>query len=80
MYDLDGVGITYTNKIPGIINGKVYRNNSSPVFAQKDTAIICKNTRFSFDFSATDADGDSLSYSFIIGILGGGNNSWIKTL
>ena len=74
MYDLNGVGITYTNKIPGIINGKIYRNNSSPVFAQKDTAIICKNTRFSFDFSATDADRDSLSYSFIIGILGGDNS------
>ena len=67
----NSVGITYTNKIPGIINGIVYRNNSSPVFAQKDTAIVCHNAFFSFDFSATDADGDSLSYSFTEGLLGG---------
>ncbi len=67
------VGLTYTNTIPGIINGKSYRNNSSPVFAQKDTAIVCHNAPFTFNFSATDADGDSLSYSFIDGLLGGNN-------
>ncbi len=65
------VGITYTNKIPGIINGLSYRHNTSPVFAQKDTVLVCHNTPFTFDFSATDADGDSLSYSFIDGFLGG---------
>jgi len=65
------VGLTYTNKIPGIINGQPYRNNSSPVFAQKDTAIVCHNEPFTFDFSATDADGDSLSYFFIEGLTGG---------
>lgn len=67
----NSVGITYTNKIPGIINGQSYRNNSSAVFAQKDTAIVCYNSFFTFDFSATDADGDSLSYSFIDGFMGG---------
>ena len=65
------VGLTYTNTIPGIINGKSYRNNSSPVFSQKDTAIVCHNASFTFNFSATDLDGDSLSYSFIDGLTGG---------
>ena len=68
------VGLTYTNTIPGIINGTSYRNNSSPVFAQKDTAIVCHNSFFTFDFSATDADGDSLSYTFTDGILGGNSS------
>ena len=65
------VGLTYTNTIPGIINGKSYRNNASPVFSQKDTAIVCHNSQFSFDFSAVDADNDSLSYFFIDGLTGG---------
>jgi gliding motility-associated-like protein len=64
-------GLTYTNKIPGVINGQPYRNNSSPLFAQKDTAIVCHDAFFTFDFSATDPDNDSLSYSFISGFLGG---------
>lgn len=70
------VGLTYTNTIPGIINGTPYRNDNSPVFAQKDTVVICYNSPFTFDFSAVDIDGDSLVYSFTNGILGGssGNN------
>lgn len=65
------VGLTYTNTIPGIINAQPYRNNSSPVFAQKDTVIICSKSPITFDFSATDADNDSLSYSFVDGLTGG---------
>ncbi|MEJ7822710.1 MAG: PKD domain-containing protein [Chitinophagaceae bacterium] len=64
-------GITYANKIPGIINGVSYRNNSSAIFAQRDTALLCSNSLFSFDFSATDNDGDSLRYSFTTGYFGG---------
>ena len=67
----NNIGLTYTNTIPGIINGKSYRNNSCPVFAQKDTAIVCHNSSFTFNFSATDVDGDSLSYSFTDGLFGG---------
>lgn len=65
------IGITYYNKIPGTINGVDYSNNSSPVFAQKDTAVICYNSPFTFDFSATDADGDKIVYSFCDGLTGG---------
>ncbi len=65
------VGVTYLNKIPGTINGVDYYKNSSPVFAQKDTAVVCHQSRFTFNFSATDADGDSLAYSFCDGLTGG---------
>ncbi len=69
------VGVTYTTRIPGIVQGLVVRNNNSPIFAQKDTAIVCVNSSFSFDFSATDADGDSLSYVFCDGLTGGDNSA-----
>ena len=65
------IGVSYTNTIPGTINSVSYAKNSSPVFAQKDTAIVCFNAPFNFDFGATDADGDSLSYSFCSGVIGG---------
>lgn len=57
-------GTTNTNTIPGVINGIVYRKNTSPVYAQRDTAVICHNSSFSIDFSASDEDGDLLTYSF----------------
>ena len=57
-------GTTNTNTIPGVINGIVYRRNTSPVFAQRDTAVICHNSAFTIDFSAMDEDGDLLVYSF----------------
>lgn len=57
------IGETWTVKIPGTsISGA--ETNSSAKFSQNDTAIICEGARFSFDFSATDIDGDSLSYYF----------------
>ena len=65
------IGVSYTNTIPGVINGTDYSKNSSPVFAQKDTAIVCFNSPFTFDFSATDADGDQITYSFCNGLIGG---------
>ncbi len=58
-----GEGATYTCDIPGTqaLNNA---NNSSAVFALKDTTLICKNTPFTLNFSASDADNDSLSYNF----------------
>lgn len=58
------VGFTNVNTIPGVINGIVYRNNSSPVLPLKDTAVMCYNAAFTLDFGATDPDGDSLAYVF----------------
>ncbi|MGZ2990991.1 hypothetical protein, partial [Pseudomonas aeruginosa] len=65
-------GVTYSTTIPGIINNVSYRNNSSPAFAQKDTVVVCYSSPFTFDFSVTDADKDSISYSFCDGLNGGG--------
>ncbi|MBC7886332.1 MAG: gliding motility-associated C-terminal domain-containing protein [Ferruginibacter sp.] len=59
------IGDTWTVNIPGT-NGRdpLAYKNSSARFSQNDTAIICKDNYFTFDFSATDPDGDDLSYSF----------------
>ncbi len=69
------IGISYTNKIPGMIGGVSYANNNSPVFAQKDTAIVCYSSPFTFDFSATDKDGDDIVYHFCDGLIGGDNGA-----
>ncbi|WP_370724900.1 gliding motility-associated C-terminal domain-containing protein [Fibrella aquatica] len=39
--------------------------NSSPVFTTPKGDYICLNRPFTFDFSARDADGDSLVYSMV---------------
>ena len=57
------VGETWMVTIPGTaIAGAEF--NTSAMFAQNDTAIICQNSYFTFDFSATDIDNDSLVYNF----------------
>jgi gliding motility-associated-like protein len=68
----NAAGITYSTTIPGNINNVSYKNNNSPAFAQKDTVVVCYSSPFTFDFSATDADKDSISYSFCDGLNGGG--------
>ena len=59
------VGTTYTIQLPGtstgIPNGE---QNTSPVYKFNDTSIVCGNSPFSISFNATDADNDSLVYSF----------------
>lgn len=59
-----GDGATYACFIPGTTALGPGAINSSPEFLVKDTAIVCANNLFRLDFGATDADGDSLSYSF----------------
>jgi gliding motility-associated-like protein len=65
-----GYGTTNTNTIPGMIGGIAYRKNSSPMFAEKDTAVICHNSYFSIDFGAVDEDGDQLTYAFCSSLVG----------
>ncbi len=65
-------GETWTVAIPGSNILDAYKNNSAQ-FSQNDTAIICQNSFFEFDFSATDIDGDSLVYSFTPAYHGGSN-------
>ena len=65
-----GAGATFSTNIPGTTLLPI-GNNSSPQFLIKDTALVCKLKPFVLDFGATDADGDSLSYSFCAAYNGG---------
>jgi gliding motility-associated-like protein len=57
-----GEGSTYSCKIPGS-NQLPAGNNSSPQFSTLLTPV-CHGNSFTFDFSATDPDRDSLVYYF----------------
>lgn len=59
-----GEGATYMCEIPGTADLPPGSHNTSAVFKLKDTVLICKGKNINVDFSATDADKDSLSYSF----------------
>lgn len=61
---IGGVGSSYSNRIPGTREDPDFVKNSSPEFFTNDTAVVCFNSNFTYDFSAQDAEGDSLSYSF----------------
>jgi CHU_C Type IX secretion signal domain/PKD domain len=64
-------GTTYSCDIPGtnvLPNG----HNSSPIISGNDAVAICSGTAFSFDFSATDIDNDSLVYTLCAAYNGGG--------
>lgn len=57
-----GEGATYACDIPGTdVVGTT--PNSSAVFAIKDTVLVCQGKNIQLDFSATDPDNDSLSYT-----------------
>ena len=58
------VGATYTARIPGTDAGANAPSNSSARFDTKDTVVICEGNPFQYDFKASDADGDDLSYEF----------------
>jgi gliding motility-associated-like protein len=64
-------GATYFTKIPGNLTPG-NETNTSPVFKTNDTVLICSARPITFDFSATDANGDSLVYSFYNAFTGGG--------
>src|SRR5688572_12411184 len=49
-----GDGATYVANIPGTAAITDTAHNSSPVFAMKDTAVVCQNSQFTLDFGATD--------------------------
>lgn len=68
----NALGATYTIKIPGVNAGVPTSHiNASPKFIFNDTSIVCGNNLFSINFGATDADGDSLVYSFCDAYNGG---------
>ena len=55
----DQNGCTYSCKIPAAPT-----HNNSAIFTNYPPQIICRGLPLHYDHSATDADGDSLSYSF----------------
>jgi gliding motility-associated-like protein len=46
-----------------IPDNNIWLSNSSPQWAQRPPVFVCQNQPLNFDHKATDADGDSLSYS-----------------
>lgn len=63
------IGVTYLAEIPPFQSGEC--PNNSAVFKSLPPQIICANNPFSYDFSATDPDGDSLSYELCTAHPGG---------
>ena len=66
------VGITLTTQIPPFTDDS--SPNNSPQFNVYPPEAICTNFDFFLDQSATDADGDSLVYSFCTPLDGGSPN------
>ena len=65
------IGNTYTIQIPGTSSAVPNANkNSSPTFPINDDIVICENSFFQFPFTATDIDGDILTYSFCSSFIG----------
>ena len=58
------VGDTWTVSIPGSSVHPTAVQNSSALFPQNDTAIICKENYFTYNFAALDPNNDSLVYEF----------------
>lgn len=60
-----GAGSTFWLEFAAPWQGTRQFVNSTPSFGVVKGDYICVNTPFSFDFSAKDADGDSLVYSLV---------------
>lgn len=70
VYTQGSVGATFFTVIPGTENG--IPGDDSPVFDQEEAVLICRKGKVDYDYTASDANGDSLVYSFTHGF-GGGN-------
>jgi gliding motility-associated-like protein len=64
-------GNTYSTTIPGTALGVNVAQNNTPLFEEKDTAVICYKAPFTLNFGATDQDNDSLTYSICSALHGG---------
>ncbi len=72
-----GVGATYVGSIAGTqtLGNMSSNHNSSPQFFLRDTALVCQTRNFTLDFSASDPDGDVLTYEFCGAYSGGSETS-----
>jgi len=66
-------GATYTMELTPLAQQTC---NNSPDFNDFPPIVICAGEPFSFDHSATDAEGDQLIYEFCSPFLGGGPNTF----
>ena len=71
----NSVGDTWFTKIPGTTALASGPQNSSPQFVANDTAIVCAENFFTFNFTATDKEGDSLTYEFAPAFSGGSSGN-----
>lgn len=58
-------GSTFYLEFPALLNGTTRVANSSPVFTIPKGDYACVGQPFTLDFSAKDADGDSLAYTLV---------------
>jgi len=63
----ESTGATYWTHIP---SAKIIKIDNSPVFRSLPPNFLCTNAPLKFDHSATDADGDSLSYELYTPFIG----------
>jgi gliding motility-associated-like protein len=68
VFNSSNTGVAYTVKLYPSATGTGFLNNSSPIFSQEDTALVCANNGFTFPFKATDSEDDSLVYRFSAGL------------
>jgi gliding motility-associated-like protein len=61
----DGVGMVFYLEFPAMTKNGVNFKNSAPDFRLPNGDYICLNKPFTFNASATDADGDQLKYSLV---------------
>jgi gliding motility-associated-like protein len=61
----ESTGSAFYLEFPAPYTGGTAFANSSPVFGIAKGDYVCTNRPFSFDFSAKDADGDSLVYQLV---------------
>lgn len=83
-YHLNHIRCCRNNTLVNLINdmGQTYyayipptsKQNSSPDFSDIPTPYICADDTTNISYQATDPDGDSLAYSFVVPYDGGGPN------
>ncbi|PUZ27441.1 PKD domain-containing protein [Chitinophaga costaii] len=64
-----GTGATYFTEIPGSLTG--IPGDNSPIFDKDSAIIVCADKKFTYTFTASDPDNDSLVYSFCDAYKGG---------
>jgi len=68
IYSSEFEGTTFYTKIPGTESRP---NNNSAYFSKDVGIVICADFPFTYDYAASDPDGDSLTYSLCSALTGG---------